>query len=34
MYADDEVRQRVNDLLASGASYARTRRALGGDAGE
>ncbi|WP_152967026.1 hypothetical protein [Mycobacterium heckeshornense] len=28
----DEVRQRVNDLLASGASYASTLRALGGDA--
>ena len=29
---DDGVRQRVNDLLASGASYASTLRALGGDA--
>jgi hypothetical protein len=28
----DGVRQRVNDLLASGASYASTLRALGGDA--
>ncbi len=27
----DEVRQRVNDLLASGASYASILRALGGD---
>jgi hypothetical protein len=29
---NDEVRQQVNDLLASGASYAMTRRALGDDA--
>jgi hypothetical protein len=29
---NDGVRQRVNDLLASGASYASTLRALGGDA--
>ena len=28
---NDEVRQRVNDLLASGASYAMTLRALGDD---
>jgi hypothetical protein len=28
----DGVRRRVNDLLASGASYASTLRALGGDA--
>ncbi len=28
----DDVRQRVNDLLASGASYASTLRALGSDA--
>jgi hypothetical protein len=28
----DEVRKKVNDLLASGASYASTLRALGGDA--
>ena len=31
---DDEVRQQVNDLLASGASYAMTRRALGDAAGD
>ena len=31
---NDGVRQRVNDLLASGASYASTLRALGGDAGD
>ena len=29
---NDEVRQQVNDLLASGSSYAMTRRALGDDA--
>ncbi len=29
---DDEIRKRVNDLLASGASYAMTLRALGDDA--
>jgi hypothetical protein len=29
----DEVRQQVNDLLASGASYAMTLRALGDDSG-
>ncbi|MFZ3294755.1 MAG: hypothetical protein WA752_14080, partial [Mycobacterium sp.] len=28
---NDEVRQQVNDLLASGASYAMTLRALGDD---
>ncbi|HME77943.1 MAG TPA: hypothetical protein VKI00_20535 [Mycobacterium sp.] len=27
---NDEVRKKVNDLLASGASYASTLRALGG----
>ena len=31
---NDDVRKRVNDLLASGTSYAMTRRALGGDAGD
>jgi hypothetical protein len=29
---NDEARQKVNDLLASGTSYAMTRRALGDDA--
>lgn len=29
---DDDVRKKVNDLLASGASYAMTLRALGDDA--
>jgi hypothetical protein len=31
---NDEVRKQVNDLLASGASYPMTLRALGGDAGD
>ena len=30
---NDEVRQQVNELLSSGASYAMTHRALGDDAG-
>src|SRR3984957_14332924 len=31
---NDEVRKKVNDLLASGASYAMTLRALGDDSAE
>lgn len=31
---NDEARQKVNELLAAGASYAMTVRALGGDTGD
>ncbi len=34
MCRNDEARQKVNELLAAGASYAMTVRALGGDTGD